>query len=32
MGVLTAASSKVYQYLNFDQIKDFTDAAEKVSA
>lgn len=32
MGVLTAASDKVYQYLNFDQIKDFTDAAEKVSA
>jgi aconitate hydratase 2/2-methylisocitrate dehydratase len=32
MGVLTAASSKVYQYLNFDQIKDFTDAAEKVTA
>lgn len=32
MGVLTAASSMVYQYLNFDQIKDFTDAAEKVSA
>jgi aconitate hydratase 2/2-methylisocitrate dehydratase len=32
MGVLTAASGAVYQYLNFDQIKDFTDAAEKVSA
>ncbi len=32
MSVLTADSSKVYQYLNFDQIKDFTDAAEKVSA
>lgn len=32
MGVLTAASDKVYQYLNFDQIKDFTDAAEKVTA
>jgi aconitate hydratase 2/2-methylisocitrate dehydratase len=32
MGVLTAASSKVYQYLNFDQIKDFTDAADKVTA
>jgi aconitate hydratase 2/2-methylisocitrate dehydratase len=32
MGVLTAASSKVYQYLNFDKIKDFTDAAEKVGA
>jgi aconitate hydratase 2 / 2-methylisocitrate dehydratase len=32
MGVLTAASDKVYKYLNFDQIKDFTDAAEKVGA
>lgn len=32
MGVLTAASDKVYQYLNFDKIKDFTDAADKVSA
>lgn len=32
MGVLTAASGKVYQYLNFDKIKDFTDAAEKVGA
>ncbi len=32
MGVLTAASSKVYQYLNFDKIKDFTDAADKVTA
>ena len=32
MGVLTAASDKVYQYLNFDKIQDFTDAAEKVSA
>jgi len=32
MGVLTAASDKVYKYLNFDKIKDFTDAAEKVGA
>ena len=32
MGVLTAASDKVYQYLNFDQIEEFTDAAEKVPA
>ncbi len=32
MGVLTAASDKVYKYLNFDQIKDFTDAADKVTA
>jgi len=30
MGVLTAASDKVYKYLNFDQIEEFTDAAEKV--
>ncbi len=30
MGVLTAASSKVYQYLNFDQVKDYTDLAETV--
>jgi aconitate hydratase 2/2-methylisocitrate dehydratase len=32
MGVLTAASDTVYQYLNFDKISDFTDAADKVSA
>ncbi|CAN5873119.1 bifunctional aconitate hydratase 2/2-methylisocitrate dehydratase [soil metagenome] len=32
MGVLTAASSKVYQYLNFDKIGEYTDAAEKVGA
>ena len=32
MGVLTAASDKVYQYLNFDKIEEFTDAAEKVPA
>jgi len=32
MGVLTAASDKVYQYLNFDKIEEFSDAAEKVSA
>ena len=30
MGVLTAASDTVYQYLNFDQVKDYTDVAEKV--
>jgi aconitate hydratase 2 / 2-methylisocitrate dehydratase len=29
MGVLTAASSEVYQYLNFDRIEEFTDAAAK---
>ncbi|CAN7270633.1 bifunctional aconitate hydratase 2/2-methylisocitrate dehydratase [Rhizobacter sp. LjRoot28] len=32
MGVLTAASDKVYQYLNFDKIEEFTDAARKVTA
>jgi aconitate hydratase 2 / 2-methylisocitrate dehydratase len=32
MGVLTAASDKVYQYLNFDKIEEFTEAAEKVGA
>jgi aconitate hydratase 2 / 2-methylisocitrate dehydratase len=30
MGVLTAASDKVYQYLNFDKIGDYTDAAGTV--
>ena len=32
MGVLTAASGTVYQYLNFDQIKEFKDAADTVAA
>src|SRR5512140_2001912 len=32
MGVLTAASDKVYQYLNFDKIKDFKDVADTVAA
>jgi aconitate hydratase 2 / 2-methylisocitrate dehydratase len=32
MGVLTAASDQVYQYLNFDKIKDFKDVADKVAA
>ena len=30
MTVLTAASDKVYQYLNFDKIGDYTDAAATV--
>ncbi|HEX5285466.1 MAG TPA: bifunctional aconitate hydratase 2/2-methylisocitrate dehydratase [Polaromonas sp.] len=30
MGVLTAASDQVYMYLNFDQVKDYTDLAETV--
>ncbi|PQA79512.1 bifunctional aconitate hydratase 2/2-methylisocitrate dehydratase [Rhodoferax sp. TS-BS-61-7] len=32
MGVLTAASDKVYQYLNFDKIEDYTESAATVSA
>ena len=30
MGVLTAASGKVYQYLNFDKIDEYTDSAATV--
>ncbi|MCY7369821.1 MAG: bifunctional aconitate hydratase 2/2-methylisocitrate dehydratase [Polaromonas sp.] len=30
MGVLTAASETVYQYLNFDKVKDYTDMADTV--
>jgi aconitate hydratase 2 / 2-methylisocitrate dehydratase len=32
MGVLTAASDKVYQYLNFDKIPEFKGAADTVPA
>ncbi|MCM2251890.1 MAG: bifunctional aconitate hydratase 2/2-methylisocitrate dehydratase [Ramlibacter sp.] len=32
MGVLTAASDKVYQYLNFDRIAEFQEAAKKLPA
>ena len=32
MSVLTAASDTVYQYLNFDKVKDYTDAAETANA
>ncbi len=32
MGVLTQASGTVYQYLNFDRIAEFTDAAAGVAA
>ena len=32
MGVLTQAGDTVYQYLNFDQIEEFTDAAAGVGA
>ncbi len=31
MGVLTAASNTVYQYLNFDKIEEFTGASEKTT-
>ena len=31
MGVLTAASDKVYQYLNFDKISDYTELAATVT-
>ncbi|HXE22311.1 MAG TPA: bifunctional aconitate hydratase 2/2-methylisocitrate dehydratase, partial [Rhodoferax sp.] len=30
MGVLNAASDKIYQYLNFDKVKDYTDMADTV--
>ena len=30
MGVLTAASARIYQYLNFDKVQDYTDAAASV--
>jgi aconitate hydratase 2/2-methylisocitrate dehydratase len=30
MEVLTVASEQVYQYLNFDRVKDYTDLAETV--
>jgi aconitate hydratase 2/2-methylisocitrate dehydratase len=32
MGVLTAASDKVYQYLNFDRIEEFRDMAARAPA
>ena len=32
MAVVTVASDKIYQYLNFDKVKDYTDAAAGVSA
>ncbi len=31
MGVLTAASDTIYQYLNFDKVKDYTDLADTVN-
>jgi aconitate hydratase 2/2-methylisocitrate dehydratase len=32
MTVLTAASAEIYQYLNFDKVKDYTDITEAVKA
>jgi aconitate hydratase 2/2-methylisocitrate dehydratase len=32
MGVLTANSDKIYQYMNFDKIADFKNVADKVTA
>ncbi|GAB7535276.1 hypothetical protein BGC_14900 [Burkholderia sp. 3C] len=32
MGVLTANSDKIYQYMNFDQIEDFKEVADTVKA
>jgi aconitate hydratase 2 / 2-methylisocitrate dehydratase len=32
MGVLAASSGKIYQYLNFDQVKDYSDVADTVAA
>ncbi len=32
IGVINANGDKIYRYLNFDQIKDYTDAAESVAA
>ena len=32
MGVLNANGDKIYRYMNFDQIKEFTDVAATASA
>jgi aconitate hydratase 2/2-methylisocitrate dehydratase len=32
VGVLDAASSQIYQYLNFDKIQDYTEVAAGVAA
>jgi aconitate hydratase 2 / 2-methylisocitrate dehydratase len=32
MGVLAASSGKIYQYLNFDKVKDYSDVADTVAA
>ena len=32
IGVINASSAEIYQYMNFDQIKDFSDVAKTVTA
>jgi aconitate hydratase 2/2-methylisocitrate dehydratase len=32
MGVLNANGDKIYKYMNFDQIADFREVADKVAA
>jgi aconitate hydratase 2/2-methylisocitrate dehydratase len=32
MGVINADGSKIYKYLNFDQIAEYKEAADKVTA
>ena len=32
MGVINKDSSNIYKYMNFDQIKDFSDQADKVAS
>jgi aconitate hydratase 2/2-methylisocitrate dehydratase len=32
MGVLNASSAEIYKYMNFDQIKGFSDVAKTVDA
>ena len=32
MGVLDASSADIYRYMNFDQIEDYKDVADTVSA
>jgi aconitate hydratase 2/2-methylisocitrate dehydratase len=32
MGVINKDGSKIYKYMNFDQIQDFSDQADKVAS
>jgi aconitate hydratase 2/2-methylisocitrate dehydratase len=32
IGVLNQSSDKIYQYMNFDKIEDFSEAAKTVAA